>query len=267
MKKMKCLPLHFLLPLVLAVSSLSSCKKDYSAEDLVLPPVLIDHNLIIRFVPKMDTAVLEFGKTYTNHFGESFSISQLKFYVHEMQFFNTDSSHITTTGKNDHFLIDFSDTTTTVLKYAIYPYKYNRIGFFIGVDSSRNFSGAQTGALDPAKGMFWTWNSGYIMAKMEGNSPQANTPNNKFEFHIGGFSGLDNTIQYPILNFPFGELLDVKNNKVSEITIEVNVAAWFYNPHDIKIAAHPVITTPGTLARQVSENYSKMCTVSKVLNQ
>ena len=36
---------------------------------------------------------------------------------------------------------------------------------------------------------------------------------------------------------------------------------------DIRIAAHPVITTPGSLARQVSENYSKMCTVSKVINE
>lgn len=265
--KKKLFNLLALAMLLISSSTFWGCKKDYSAEDVVKPPVVRDYNFIVRFVPKMDTSVLEFGKTYTNHFGESFSVSQLKFYLHELQLFNTDSNHLTTTGKEKHYLIDFSDTTTTVIKYAIYPYKYNRIGFFIGVDSSRNYSGAQTGALDPAKGMFWTWNSGYIMAKMEGNSPQANTPNNKFEFHIGGFSGTDNTVRYPILLFPFGETLEVKKDKVSEITIEVNVGAWFYNPHDIRIADHPVITTPGTLARQVSENYSKMCTVSKVINE
>jgi hypothetical protein len=34
------------------------------------------------------------------------------------------------------------------------------IKFLLGVDSLKNVSGIQTGALDPAKGMFWTWNTG-----------------------------------------------------------------------------------------------------------
>jgi hypothetical protein len=50
------------------------------------------------------------------------------------------------------------------------------IRFLLGVDSARNVSGIQTGALDPARGMFWTWNSGYVMAKIEGSSPSAHVP-------------------------------------------------------------------------------------------
>ena len=49
---------------------------------------------------------------------------------------------------------------------------YNSLSFLLGVDSMHNVSGAQTGALDPANDMFWTWNSGYVMAKMEGASPR-----------------------------------------------------------------------------------------------
>jgi hypothetical protein len=78
---------------------------------------------------------------------------------------NTDSGRVFRISANKYFLVDFSDTTTTTLKLTILPYLYNRLSFVIGVDSARNVSGAQTGALDPANGMFWTWNTGYIMAK------------------------------------------------------------------------------------------------------
>ena len=65
----------------------------------------------------------------------------------------------------------------------------------IGVDSARNTSGAQLGALDPANSMFWSWNSGYIFVRMEGNSPQSTQPYNKLQFHIGGFKGATNCIK------------------------------------------------------------------------
>jgi hypothetical protein len=59
--------------------------------------------------------------------------------------------------------------------------------FMIGVDSARNNSGAQTGALDPTNGMFWSWSTGYIMAKFEGTSAQSPAAANALKFHIGGF--------------------------------------------------------------------------------
>ncbi|WP_316930094.1 MbnP family protein, partial [Hymenobacter sp. IS2118] len=34
---------------------------------------------------------------------------------------------------------------------------YQSVSFTVGVDSARNVAGAQTGALDPNNGMFWTW--------------------------------------------------------------------------------------------------------------
>ena len=135
----------------------------------------------------------------------------------------------------------------------------------VGVDSARNVSGAQTGALDPAKGMFWTWNTGYIMAKLEGNSPAS--PTGIFEYHIGGFKQNESVIKKPVLLFPFGQILDLKPGKSSEMTVTANVNSWFYNPHDIKLNVNPVCTTPGILAQQIAENYSKMFIVDTVINQ
>ena len=114
--------------------------------------------------------------------------------------------------------------------------------------------------------MFWTWNTGYIMAKLEGTSaksPQAG----KFEFHIGGFAGADNVNKKVNILFPYAQNLDLQPGKTSEMFITCDANDWFYNPWDIKIADNPVITTPGLLATQVAENYSKMFTVDSVSNE
>lgn len=65
---------------------------------------------------------------------------------------------------------------------------YDTIKFHLGIDSLTNVSGAVGGDLDPTKGMYWSWQSGYINFKLEGNSPLCNTRNHEFQFHLGGYS-------------------------------------------------------------------------------
>jgi hypothetical protein len=178
---------------------------------------------------------------------------------------NTDSGRVFKLATDKYYLVDFSDSTTTEIKISIAPYVYNRISFTIGVDSAQNVSGAQTDALDPAKGMFWTWNTGYIMAKLEGTSPKSPQAG-KFEYHIGGFSGADNVIKTVNLLFPYAQNLELKAGGESTMFITCDANDWFFNPWDIKIADNPVISTPGGLAPQVAENYSKMFTVDSVAN-
>lgn len=244
-----------------------ACQKDFSAEDL--PPVetVQDHNLVLRFHPIVDTQALAFGDSYQNSFNEPYQVSAFKFYIHGIEMINADSGRVFRTNADKYWLVDFSDTNSTVIRLAILPYSYNRISFTVGVDSARNVSGAQTDALDPAKGMFWTWNSGYIMAKLEGNSPVSPGPAGKFAYHIGGFSGAENAIRKPLLLFPYAQLLDLKPGKTSELSISANVNAWFSNPHDIRLSANAQIMTPGALAVQVAENYTKMFTVDSVINE
>ena len=65
--------------------------------------------------------------------------------------------------------------------------KIKFIHFYIGIDSITSVSGALEGDLDPSKGMYWAWQSGYINFKIEGKSPSAKTRKNKFHFHVGGY--------------------------------------------------------------------------------
>lgn len=225
------------------------------------------HNLTIHFKPVVDNAPLVFGDTYKNTWGEDYSVSMFKFYLHQIKLINTTDGTSYDVNKDEYFLVNFSDNNTATLQLKAVPFTYDRIGFVVGVDSIRNVSGAQTGALDPAKGMFWTWNTGYIMAKLEGNSPASAQVNNKFEYHIGGFSGPDNVVLPLTLPFPQGQSVTMSANKNSELTIAVNANAWFSGSHDIEIAVNPVCMTPGPLSKQIAENYLKMFTVTNVVNQ
>ncbi len=48
--------------------------------------------------------------------------------------------------------------------------------------------------LDPTKGMFWTWNSGYLSFKIEGYSPVSTQPAHIIAYHIGGYRSAYNTV-------------------------------------------------------------------------
>lgn len=262
---MKLTPGLRLICIGLLMTGIISCQKELHFD--AVPEK--DHNLVLHFQPvvQYDSNNLEFGQPYVNFFNQAFTVETFKFYIHGIQLINTDSGKVFEISKNQYFLVDCSDSAKARIQIAVLPYPYNRIAFTIGVDSARNVSGAQTGALDPALGMFWTWNTGYVMAKLEGTSPVSGQPGNRFEYHIGGFKEPDNVIKPVTLLFPFANNIDLQPGKTTEMTIAADVYDWFYNPHDIRINTVPFIHSPGPLARQVSENYSKMFTVIDIVNE
>lgn len=201
--------------------------------------------------------------SYTNSFGETYSVSKFKYYISHVSlvtgkavFFETESYH----------LVDESKPEDLHFSFPLQAGEYQSLYFVLGVDSLHNVSGAQTGALDPLNDMFWTWNTGYVMAKMEGKSPQSKLVNNKLEFHIGGFMGENNVLKNITLNFPPGKILNIQEGKTSEIIIEADIDTWWQQPNDIKITEHAVCSTPGPLAKKIADNYSKMFRIKDILN-
>lgn len=254
--------LPYLFSAGLMVLALASCQKELSAESA--PGTLPDHTMQLQFKPVVNGSALTFGTNYVNPFGEQYSVSIFRFYLHAIRLINSDSGKIFSLDVNRYFLVDFADSSSCLLNLAVPSGNYNSLAFEVGVDSALNVSGAQTGALDPANGMFWTWNSGYIMAKLEGNSPVAATPGQKFEFHIGGFEGPDKVNQEISLPLSAGQTINLPSGRSSRVTITADANAWFQQPNDIRISVTPVCTTPGPLARQISENYAGMFTVSNI---
>lgn len=100
-------------------------------------------------------------------------------------------------------LIDFKNSNSlnfsvnTNSNYASY------VRLTLGVDSITNAAGIHCCALDPANGMYWSWQSGYIQFKLEGKEKDGTALN----LHLGGFS----------------------NAHMSSITDEIPIHRWVTN--------------------------------------
>jgi hypothetical protein len=145
------------------------------------------------------------------------------------------------------------------------------VRFLIGVDSLRNVSGAQTGDLDPAgvaEGMFWTWESGYIMALLEGKSPRAvvmpANPSGNLFFHMGGFQGRNSVLRTVTLPLPSPAV--VRAGKVTELHVTHNVREWFANPTAVDFS-QTYVTMEGPMAAKIADNYMDAFTVTEVHNE
>lgn len=239
-----------------------ACRKEVSTTNQDKPA-----HIQFNFKPVVDGQNLVLGNTYINAFNESFSVRSFKFYVSEIDLVNEVSGTTFQLDRSQFYLIDVSDSTSLSVAFNAPANQYHSIAFTIGVDSIRNVSGAQTGALDPARGMFWTWNTGYIMAKLEGYSPASSQPNQLFEYHIGGFKGENNVVKKLKLMLPAGTMIDATTGKISTISLSADVNKWFAGPVPISIANSPVCIMPGPLAKSIAGNYLTMFSVVQVINR
>lgn len=208
-------------------------------------------------------SVVLYDSTYTNPFGETYQLTKLKYYISNTVLYSKgEVVHLS----NDYHLIDQSIDSGLYFTVALPENQYDNIRFLLGVDSAMNTSGAQTGALDPMNDMFWTWNSGYVMQKLEGNSPQSKIVNSKIEYHIGGFSGPNSVLNYLVLPFPKDRPLIIQKGKVSILAINVDVNGFWDTVTDIKITDTPVCSQPGSLAKQIAANFSRLFSIEDVIN-
>ena len=248
-----------LLSILLLLTLSISCRKDASEE---LP---IRGSVDIHFAPMVDDLPMDFVTMYQNSSGEDYTIKSFRFYIHKIKFLKT-GGQLPITAEQNHYLIDAQAPPSQSIRIKVPEGEYNGIGFTIGVDSIFNVSGAQDGSLDPAKGMFWTWSTGYIMAKFEGSSPVSNQPGNRFEYHIGGFKGADNVVKEIQVPFPGGTTLQVREGQTGTVNLKADANKWFNGKSVIKIAEHPVAMTPGVLSQAFAENYYRMFSVTGVEN-
>lgn len=151
--------------------------------------------LTLHFDNVVGTTDLQLNTTttpYTNASSESYKVTWLSYYVSNIKLKKSDGTIFTDPVKSDgsagYYLVDESDAASQDVELKNIPAgDYTEVTFTIGVDASQVDQGAQKGALDPAKGLFWSWNSGYIFMAMEGVSPASTQTDNSFQFHVGGY--------------------------------------------------------------------------------
>lgn len=215
-----------------------------------LPP---QRRVKLVFHHQLGNDPLETGKCFRNILGDSIRIEKFKYYISNISFTTTQGKQITLPVQ--YFLVDENEPASKTISLSLPALQLGRIRFLLGVDSIRNVSGIQTGALDPMKGMFWTWNSGYIMAKLEGTAETLLTPGHRFTYHVGGFRKGMNTARYIDLPLPH------TTTAVQEIHITADLNQWFRSTTAISIAATPVCHSPGELAMKLADNYQTMFSI------
>jgi hypothetical protein len=140
----------------------------------------------IRFAPTYEGAPLVLGAHYRRPPQDSVVFETLRFYVSELQLLQ-DSKAVAAMAPR-HRLLDLEDAASLTFALAVDPKQsFNKITFQLGIDSLTNVSGALGGDLDPTKGMYWAWQSGYINFKLEGKTPSCPARNHLFQFHLGGY--------------------------------------------------------------------------------
>lgn len=178
----------------LALAVLSAC----GARDKAVATSL---RVEISHVVADATLVLD-SQEYRSPSGDSFTISALRYYLSNVRLHRADGSWYTVPrdpkSSAGYFLIDAREAASREFEITAPAGTYDGIEFLIGIDDERNHAGAQTGTLDPAHGLFWTWKSGYIFFLLEGQSPQSPVDDHALKFHVGGGApSLARTIYLP----------------------------------------------------------------------
>jgi hypothetical protein len=196
---------------------------------------------------------------YKNHNGDSFTVSKFNYYISNIKLNGSAASY--TENESYHLIEHSTNAAEMAFNLEKVPAgKYASITFMIGVDSLRNVSGAQTGALDPDKGNFWSWNTGYIMLKFEGNSPKAPTSDGRLVMHCGGFSGTNNVVKTITINFP--NEIEVTKSATQHIHLKADILALFKSPNVVDFATTHTIHMPGAGANKLAANYANMFTIT-----
>ena len=248
------------------IVSITSCKKDTKTTEPSPTPNAVG-SLKINFENKVDTEPLEFGKNYINQKGDSFTVSKFNYYISNIVVTKTDGS--TFSEPESYHLVMHSSPSTSLITIPNVPVgSYKSIAFTIGVDSARNVSGVQSGDLSPviASDMFWTWNTGYIFVKLEGNSPKSGDVTNKsLVYHVGGYGGTYKAQRSVTLYFGATNAV-VNQNASSSIYIWANANKLFGGVNTIDVATTFFQMSPGKTAKIFADNYADMMSFNRIQN-
>lgn len=167
----------------------------------------------------------------------------LKFYISAVTLVKNNSE--VWKEENSFHLIDIEEADSNYLCLEIEDdLAFDAIYFNLGIDSITNVSGALGGDLDPTRGMYWTWQNGYVNFKLEGTSDLCNNPKNEFQFHLGGYVR-------PNLNV---QKVKVMLSGTSQFSIAFNLAQ-FVNGLDLENLNH--IMSPNQAAVELAQQAAK----------
>jgi hypothetical protein len=168
--------------------------------------------------PMLSREKIVLGKTLYFDQHDSLMISTFRCYLGHFECWK--NGQVVTADQAYH-LLDLEDESSLCLRFD-WPYDTapDSLGFRIGVDSLTTASGVMGGDLDPTKGMFWSWQSGYINLKLEGVSSKCPARKGGFEFHLGAYSS-----SFRVFNRGRAS----NKERLNDILIDLDLAPFFHS--------------------------------------
>jgi hypothetical protein len=208
-------------------------------------------SLFLHLNLKFKTEQLVRNKNYISESKDTLEIEVFRFYISNIKLYFSDST--TFSEENSHHLVDIENPNSLRIPIAKkYDKSISKLTFSVGVDSLASVSGAMSGDLDPTKGMYWAWQSGFINMKIEGKSSSCKTRKNAFQFHIGGYMKPN----YAIRTI---ELKPINSN----FEFNVDIAEFF---KDIKLSENNSIMIPSSKAMELADKTVGMFSVNSKEN-
>lgn len=241
--------------MAISVAFISSCNTDTDEKPDPTPAPETKGSMHIKFDHVWGPAQEGFDlNTQLTHpaSGEELTFTKLRYYISNISMQNANGS--TWTQAESYHIIDAEHLAGGEVALDLFDIpsgSYTSISYMIGVDSLRNVSGVQSGALDPAEGMFWSWNTGYIFIKAEGESNAAE--NGSFTYHLGGFEGPYKASSEKYHDFQ-GATLDVSPDANPSVHIVVNAARFWHG--GLSTAQTPMVHMPGEMASTLASNFT-----------
>ena len=203
-------------------------------------------SLSLNFHLEFDKLPLELNKKYVSTSKDTLTFEMFRCYISNIQIQYEDNSIFT--QKNSYHLLDFENPNSFQIPITRKSDKLiSKISFNIGIDSLTNTSGAMSGDLDPIKGMYWAWQSGYINMKIEGKRSNCKNRKNEFQFHLGGYL----QPYYTMRSMKF----DLNKKTDDNINIGIDLNPFFSN---LELKKSNSVMIPGKEAMKLANYATKM---------
>lgn len=195
--------------------------------------------LELRWEIRMGAEKFQVGERVYEIGGEETTFEKLRFYAGHLTLLSKDE--VVWRDQKSHRLVDASDPNSLSFPLDLPPdLLYDAVQFQLGVDSLTNVSGAFGGDLDPTRGMYWAWNSGYVNFKLEGSNALCPTRKHAFQFHLGGYLPPNQSVQNIRLPLEHG----------APLVIRLDIARFL---NAIELSELHTVMSPGPKAAELSK--------------
>ena len=235
----------------------SSCKDDKDDEPTPAAPISTSQKLSFHLHTNVGNVEAEYGVEYQQASGRKFNLADFRYYISNIVLIKNDGSEYSLTGK----VLLVSPTVDEYDLQSVPVGSYQGFKFMLGLDSATNHTDPTTyAATNPlaiqTPGIHWSWNSGYIFMKVEGQCDTTlaatGTPDYDYFYHIG-LDGFKRTIDFTTAAF------NVASGSDKELVLNFNLLQALSNV-DMRIEneTHTMNNVP--LATKIADNWQSAFT-------